>query len=558
MKKIDKRMILPLLHFLASFVWERFVLIPKDRASVAFSIPMNSYFSDTFEECMSYAISKIMAGIIIFVLWGILFAVIDKKIKKETVIVFSLILAAATFVTVIKWPDVFEAGGDNYIPYSYAIRLMPEYWHSIYLSCLYTASFMVFPHAVSINLLLMISFVLTLGYIYNRILESPVFANVKWIRFLLFAVFVFRDTYTVMTNPERAEYNVSFTLLFIAIVLFDMLEKKKRKLTEYLLLMSFASFLAVFRSEGIIIAIPLFLIMSVYVYRPKISKLALVFAGLFIALLLFKIPPKVGEIKYYGSDYSIINSFNSLYNVFNSEDANLDYEGSEEDLAAIEEITPVEVIKEFASDGYRRYNYANGRIDINQSMAGKEKSDAYSKAYKNIIKHNIPIYLFTQYRMFMQAIKASQKPYLLDYHGEGTNLEGFGSELWETGRVDIQAVPGVFRWQRIGIRNFFSKIITGIQKNYFDFVTKTKIYTAFLILEFIIGLVVIVHGIAGLIKKNWKPVSTGLVSLVLTGYVAALALVMPVGANMYFHAYIYCMFVTEIILPDSRCSYIPL
>ena len=155
--KLDKKYIIPLIHFLLTFVWERFVLIPGDYARVLFSTPLTDRFSDGFEQAMCYCISKVMAGIVIFLLWKLIFDVFGGKIRRETAIVFGAIWVIGVLVTVILWPDVFEAGGDNYIPYSYAIRLMPEYWHSVYLTCLYVASLMVFfrylTHSLQLPLL---------------------------------------------------------------------------------------------------------------------------------------------------------------------------------------------------------------------------------------------------------------------------------------------------------------------------------------------------------------------------------------------------------------------
>ncbi len=540
--RFDKKIIFPAIHFLLTFLWEWLVLVPSDKASVAFSVPMSNLFSDTFEQILCYVTAKIMAGIIIFLLWKTLFFVFDKKSDKETVIVFSVITVVVSLITILMWPDVFEAGGDNFIPYSYAIRLMPEYWHSIYLTCLYTASVMVIPHAVSINLLLAFSFIGAIAYLYNRIKISPVLQSVSWIRFLLLLVFLFRDTFTVMTNPERAEYNVSFSFIFVSIILMDIIEKKKRPVYQLVFLTVFAAFLAVFRSEGIIVAILGFLALLIFVYRPKFRAFVPSVLLLLLALIIFKLPPKVGEIKYYGSDYSIINSFNSLHNIFLSDKANLKYAGVEDDLAAIEEITPVEYIKEFASEGYRRYNYSKGRADINQSLAGKEVSDSYNKAYKSIILHNLPIYIKTQAYMFFQATAAAERGYMEEYRGEGTGLEPFGFELWEVGRADFQVIPGRYRWEHLGARNKLASIFTVPRLKAVDILTKTRIYTILLYAEILAGALIPIHAFVSFLKKKKEFLGAGVLALTVDLYVAALSVMMPVGANMYFHMYIYSMF----------------
>lgn len=539
--KFDKKYIIPMIHFFLTFLWEKFVLIPKDYASVMFSTPLSDRFSVRFEQAMCYGISKLMAALVIFLLWKVVFDLIGGMIRKETAVLFGIIWLVSAAVVVILWPDVFEAGGDNYIPYSYAIRLMLEYWHSVYLSCIYTASLMVLPHAVSINLLQMTAFVVALGYLYNRILESPKFESIRWIRFLTLVMFVLRDTFTVCTNPERAEYNASFTLLFVSIILMDMIEQRRRNKGESAALLVFAAFLAVFRSEGIIVAMLGFVALVITVYKPGIIKGVAILAVLIAFFFVFKLPIKVGDIKYYGSDYSIVNAFNPLHNILCSDKANLLYEGAEDDLAAIEAVTPVNLIKEYSSDGYRLNNYSTNHVDINQSMAGPEKSKAFKSAYYSIVAHNLGIYLKTQVHMLLQAMGTGDKGYVEVYTGEPSGMLMYGSELWEVGRNDYPMSPGYYTWVHLSVRNTVAAAITVPRLKYVDFLTKSRIYCSILVLEFILGAYVAIRAIVDLFKKKYDRLPTGIMALIIDGYVVLLALVMPVGANMYFHAFIYSM-----------------
>lgn len=540
--QIDNKWILPLLHFIASFLFERITLIPSRASEVFFSVPLSDRFSDKFEQVMTYSISKVMAAVIIFFLWKLVFWFLNKESDKETRIVFGILLIISVVSTILLWPGVFEAGGDNCIPFSYAIRLMPEYWHGIYLSCLYTASMMVFPHAIAINVLQTVLFVAVLGYIYNRIKKSDALQNVKWARFLVLPMIIFADSFTVATNPERAEYNASLTLLFVSIVLFDVLEKRKRSNFELISLLVFVGFLSVFRSEGIIVSILGFIALLIFVYKPKLKDAA----GLCIALLAvhfaLSLPSKVGAQKYYGSDYSIINSFNSLHNILCSDNTNLSYEGVEKDLEAIGAITPIEVIKEFSGEGYRRLNFSKGYADINQSRAGKEASDAFLAAYKNLVIHNLPIYIKTQWHMFLGAIEVKDAAYVEEYKGEGTDLPMFDRTLWSVGDADLQVIPGRYTWERIDAKNSIAAIITIPRLKYIDFLKDSGIYTVLFVLELVASVVIIVLGIMKCFKKRFNEAGLATIALILDGYLLAMSLLMPVGANMYYHAYIYCMY----------------
>lgn len=541
--KIDNKWLLPLLHFIATFLFERITLIPSRASEVFFSVPLSDRFSVKFEQVMTYSTSKVMAAVIIFFLWKLVFWFINKESDKETRIIFGALMAISVLSTILLWPGVFESGGDNCIPFSYAIRLMPEYWHGIYLSCLYTASMMVFPHAISINVLQTILFVSALGYAYNRFKRCEMLQNVKWVRSLVLPMFIFADSFTVATNPERAEYNASLTLLFASIVLFDILESKKRSKAELGSLLVFAGFLSVFRSEGIIVSILGFIALLIIVYKPKLKDAAALIVALLLVHFALSLPAKVGNEKYYGSDYSIINSFNSLHNILCAENSNLSYEGVDEDLLAIEAVTPIEVIKEFSGEGYRRLNFSKGYADINQSRAGKEASDAFLAAYKNLVIHNLPIYLKTQWHMFLGAIEVKDAAYVEEYKGEGTDLPMFDRTLWSVGDADLQVIPGRYTWERIEAKNSLAALITIPRLKYIDFLKDSGIYTVLFVLELVASVVIVVSGIIKCFKKKFCEAGPAAIALILDGYLFAMSLLMPVGANMYYHAYIYCMYV---------------
>lgn len=546
-KKFKIRYLFPIIHFLLTFLNERIVLLWNDGEAVHFSVPLNNTFSYEFEKWMCYGISKIYALVIILIIWKLIFSIADKVIDKETVTVFGIILVVMLALAIIQWPDNFVRGGDNYIPYSYSLRLVPEYWHSIYLSCLFTASYMVFPHTISITLLQVFFFVCPIGYLYYRIKNSSEFGKLKWIRFLLLPMFLFRDTYVVSTNPERAEYNACFLFFFISIVAMDIIEKKKRSTAELVKLLIFSGFLAVFRTEGIIVGLGSFVLLLIFVYKPKFVKGMLAGLGLVLSFAVFSLPPKVGEIKYYGNDYSIMNSFVNLSNMLNSEEANHDYEGYEEDLKAISKITPFEYIMEYKSVGYRNWNYLNGRRDFNQSAATKEDSEAYQKAYINIVKHNPKIYIKTQWTMFLSAMATKVEAYSAPYPGEHNELEFFGRDIWEVGKNDVIQIPGRYTWINFGIRNKAMNLIVPVRDNYIKFLSESGIYSISVFLVILISVVILVKTIVDVCRKKWNTLGIGLLVLLFDGYIAVTALMMPMAANMYFHAYMYCMFAIELL-----------
>lgn len=552
--KLNIRILLPIVHFLLTFFFERVVLIADRASEVAFSVALSDKFSLGFEQALCYAISKLMAAVIIIAAWNMVFLVVDKKIKKQTVILFAIIWVVSIALSLLQWPEDFLCGGDNYIPFAYSLRLVPEYWHSIYLSCLYTACYMVFPHVASITVFQCSIFVFAIAYVYNRIDESECFEKCRFIKYFTLVMFVFRDSFGVSTNPERAEFNTSFLLLFVGMTVMDMMEKKKRPLWQYLLLTVFAAFLAVFRSEGIIVGLLLLISLLFVNYRPGIKKGVLGLVLLFVCFFIFSLPTKVGEIKYYGNDYSVMNTFSSLQNILNSEDGNINYEGAEDDLASLDALVPIEILKEYGADGYRRLNYAAGHADINQSMADSEVSGAYMSAYYSLVLHNLPIYLKTQGFMLLNAIGTGVSEYSVEYTGEHTELEDFGHELWEVGVYDALEIPGRYVWTNNAIRNKLTDICAVIRMGYMNLLIRSYIYAGFIVAEFVLSVYLVLSLFVGLFKKKFEDIGIMLAAIILDGYFVLISLVMPVGANMYFHAYIYCMYFVLLTALSKRSN----
>ncbi len=460
-------------------------------------------------------------------------------------------------LTLIGWPENFLIGFDNTIPYAYALRLMPEYWHSILLSCLYTASLMILPHGFSIMAIQCTLFVGAIGYFYIRLDQSPVLGNLKVLKYFPFCLIIFRDAYYVFNNPERAEYNASFLLIFLVTLIFDILDGKclneKSDKKSLLGFICFGAFLSVFRSEGIVIAL-IGTVAYIFVSRKKIKERVLYTALYFVLLVAFMLPGKVGEIKYYGNDYTIINTFPTLQNILNSEEANLSYDGAPEDLEAVEKIVPVNLVAEYGTWSYRRYNYSKGHVDFNQSMADKETSDSFIKAYRRLVINNIPIFLKTQLSMVSSALGSGQELYEEPYCGQHTEIVELGRELWNVGTEDMYEVPLRKMWEHFSVRiNIFQAYVIA-RFGYTDFLTETKIYFGSIIAEIFAGLAIMIVSFIKLLKKKRAFTPLFISSFALNAYIFLLALAIPVEANMYFHAYIYSMFAVIIIFAGVLLS----
>lgn len=546
-KKKKKKYIIPLVHFLLSFLYERSIFLFDAGMDIVQSIPKNQIISDAGERLLGYGISKLSAAAMILFLWHLLFWIAENWRKKKNLRFFLLLFAVCLTGVLLSWPDPFTASEDNYITYSYAKRLLPEYWHSAYTSCIYAAMLMVVPSPVFITVFQLIFAFFVLGYLYNRIADSPVLRGKG--RYHVFLVFCMPGVYTLFTNAYRTELYALLCMFLVAMTAMDIVEQKKRGtlcLAGHILLCGFVS---VWRTEGIILGFLLFMVQLIFLYRYKPLKSLLLFLCAVAAFLLFLLPQKLGDMKYYGKDYAFINSFPVLKNILSSPDARLSYEGAEGDLAALEAVVPVEILRYYGMDGYRRYNYANGRGDINQSLADEETADAYMSAYYRIVAHNLPIYAKTQIGMLLLAVMVQSNEYVIASDRPPVrDLPPWVLRSWDIGRRDLEGEASVQAWMNTEIYQCFSDFSARAVNKIESILKKSYFYTLLLLLIPLFEVYLFFREGIRLIRQRNAPEQgknlPGLagIAFLLLGQAAAIVLVMPAGALVYLHAYYYCSF----------------
>ncbi|MBQ1850665.1 MAG: hypothetical protein II139_09890, partial [Lachnospiraceae bacterium] len=162
---IKAEYLLPLLHFLASFLYEWVVLWFRPQQEIVTAVAKNDSYSNAFERIMAYGLSKLFAAIIIWATWKLIFIVLRKFKTDRTVRLFTILFFVGLLLRIFLWPNGFIHSYDNYVTYSYAIHLYPEYWHSAYTSVVYCACIMVLPHPIAVSLFQWLFFVVDLGYL---------------------------------------------------------------------------------------------------------------------------------------------------------------------------------------------------------------------------------------------------------------------------------------------------------------------------------------------------------------------------------------------------------
>jgi len=323
-------------------------------------------------------------------------------------------------------------------------------------------------------------------------------------------------------------------------IVMDIIDKKASGIKELIGLMLLCGLLAVWRSEGIILGLLSFGVYLIFVQRYKPIKVMLMSIAMTAVFLAFLIPQKIGDIKYYGKDYSFINTFFTLRNVLNSPDSDLSYEGVEEDLAAIEKIVPVSAVKLYGMDGYRRYNYANGRGDINQSLASNEDASAFMKAYWRIVFHNPFVYFRTQYSMIKIIIYIDSPLYVETCNEDiAIDLEPWELKAWETGYLDIYAYSdslSSYSWALYYKLDTIIKWITGV----FD---KIHLYTIEIMFIVLSEAFILIKELITCFRKRKGNLAFAGLSLVLLIQFFALAAVVPAPTYQYLYGFLYSSFI---------------
>ena len=543
--------IFPLIHFLLSFFYERSILVFGLDRDIILSIPRNFVISDTGERVLGYVLSKLFALVMIFFLWNLLFWIARAWASRKNLRFFLLFFLVGCAGLLLLWPEPFAASQDNFITYSYAIRFWPEYWHSAYTSCIYAAMLMVVPHPVFLTIFQWCFAVFLLGYLYNRILDSPVLKGRG--KYGVFLVFLMPGVYTLFTNPYRTELYALLCMFLVSMTAMDIVDQRQRGIPSLLLNLFLCSFVGVWRTEGIILGVLLFVLQIVFVYHYRPARAILCFLCMLFLFAAFSVPQKLGDKKYYGKDYSFINSFPTLRNILASPDANLSYEGVGEDLAAIEAVTPIEILRRYGMDGYRRYNYANGRGDINQSLAGDETAAAYMSAYYRIVAHNFPIYARTQLFMLLKAIMIKPEEYVVyDSSTPVNDLGAWKLDSWDMGEEDFYAARGVTAWKNTAIHRISYEFANMLGVKISGALQKTYFYSLLLICIPLYEIYLFFTEVFRLLKKKSSRLGLAGIAFILLGQAAAICLVMPAGTLVYLHAFYYCSFILCLIY--ANCS----
>jgi len=535
------RIIIPIIHFLITFVFERNIFIHSDNFRYLTTIPKNDYISDTAELIITYILSRLACLFIIFLFWKIVYIIIDKKIEKNDLILLGFIYVMVLVAGLVIFPDLFGLAIDNYMNYSMAIRFIPTYWQSIFTGALYAGCLMFIPHPISLFIIQWSFLFLTISFMY---LKTKTLFPVSYYRFIPFALLLLPDTYYLIFNSYRNNYYTTLVLFYISFLYFKFKTPNcEDRIKDFLFVSILSSFIMVWRSEGILIGAGGILLYLIYTFKNskrKTQSIIFIVIASLVSFLGFRGVQNIGESKYYGQDYMIYNTTNVLYRILNNPNSNLYYSTAQADFDAIDHVIPIQAIKESGTTGYRNYNYSQGHLDFNQTLAANEASDAYMKAYYSIVIHNIGPYLDTQFSLLFDALGVNHEyATIYDYNGEiQTNLNSFVYDQWLIGLSEMNNHAA--GWNNIPLRHQFSVLIQNIISVYRDLIIYSGINLILKIGTLLTCLLILLKEILySISQRDSKQIGFIFALSLLFVFFVAVTLVIPEGKQEYYYPVFY-------------------
>ncbi|MCR4618258.1 MAG: hypothetical protein K5669_08760 [Lachnospiraceae bacterium] len=520
-------------HAALTFLFSKMVF-HTDAANPLGTIALSDLYSDRLERIVAYIFSEFTALVIIFCLWNLVFFLI--KNFKKAYIPFGVLYVAGAIVIFALWPEVFTSRfihmHDNLATYSSAIRLWPDYWHGFYQSIVYAGCMLVLPSSFMITLVQWSYFLYGVAYLFFRARVHS-----KKLCYLVLLVFAIPGAFDFATYAHRVCMYVCILGIYVSVIIFDLIEKKDAGIAHYVMLGALGAFLSVWRSEGIVISSLLYLLLVIASCKKNIKKKIvrlLIFAGFFVVIY---IPQKMGDIKYYGKDYSIVNTFEALSFIGNSAECNLSYEEADDDLAAVSEVVPFDLIREKQAAGYRTYNFSvRGNYDINQSGVSKENASRYLDAYKNILLHNKKLYLEFKINTVCTALGFKTPFEKGSYDGPLSELSDWHFYGWDNGYADYYT-DSVMKWRQISVRERLTNKAFRIVKGYYNFFVDNGLYGTCIILLVCFNAFIAVSGI--FVKKERERTGgayIGISAVIALAFFAAVTVAMPEAWTIYYYA----------------------
>lgn len=525
--KMNRKYLIPVIHMIISSLYMALGFkhdpLPFGRIMPAYEVN----WSDGCEKAAHLLLAGILGFSLICIVWYVLFLLI----KKRRVLPFVLV-GTALIISLIAFPASFVYEPDNMVAYSYAVRDIPDYWQSIYLGCFYKACLLVFPHPMMLSFIQLSALFGAVYYISLR--TKRMFG--KKAAVIPYLLILFPEFFEMGLSPYRNCIYTVMCIWFYAVLFFDCLEKKVRPAKELILIGLAGCFLTVFRSEGIIV-FGILLAAFWFIYRLSLKEICKYLVLCAIVCLMLVFPQKLGEKKYFGQDYSMINSMNILKTILSDKNVDLSFDTAEEDLMAIHKIVPLKELPFYGIHAYRANNFAT-KGTINQSLASKEEAQAFTRSVRHLILHNPILFLKDRLVMFCEAngiVTEEDNPYPTEAWNQ---MFALLIEEWNFsyGEIVEDSFPqALLKNGRIEASHRF----TDIQVDYYNLACRCRIILISRILVLFLFPLLVIYDISLSKRKEYTFFAPG--ALLLLTQFAAVVLLCPEGRNVYYYPSYFVM-----------------
>ena len=348
--------------------------------------------SDHTEQMMIGLFAMLLGIALIVVLWnGIFWGMKHERTKCI------LIVCTSVVIGILVTPLNYTLETDNAELYVAATRGCVEYWHGFYQSVLYQACMIVLYHPMTITILQCAGFLSVITYLAMRIRTN--FGR-HWDK-LIWLVLLFPSTFEIMVNPYRNNINTIICVFFLGSVLLDCVEQRNRSFSYHLLLGAILGLMVAYRMENVSLGL-VYLYVIIRNYSRQVKKIACALGLCVIVFVVANIPQKLGDMKYYGKDYMIVNQMNTLQYIMQQPGVNSTYEGAQEDILTIHEFANLQGILGGGLDGYRARRYAVIG-DANQSLKSDAEQNRFLRACYRLYWNNPSVYLKERYETFLES-----------------------------------------------------------------------------------------------------------------------------------------------------------
>lgn len=385
-----------ILHIILSFFWQKhfFPEIPQ----------VIDILSVDFDRSLFILFSHILSILIIISSWQFLFYIFSKNVNQEFRKFFFLFFIPFLFVATLVYPSMYGWAGDCLYIYQQSLAGIPYYWHNYFTSTIYLATYLSFVHPISLPILQSCIGSIIAAYTTTQLYSLT---SKKILRFFIIAMFFIEDSFIIFLEPYRNCFYTLLSLVFFAVLFFPYIKNDVLSWKSVFILSILAGILVFWRSEGILYAVLLpLIVLSMYRFR-SLKKMITILLIMMLIFFTLSVPQNLGSKKHHGLGYVIINMVSWLSDIVKYENFNYEYVGYTEDLRRINSVIDMSYIRMlYGPSAFSRYTALHGGLNHLHSTIQEQKG--FISATYNIVAHNKMNFIKGRIKTFLIAMGTLQ------------------------------------------------------------------------------------------------------------------------------------------------------